>query len=185
MWNASWSKITVFTPNIIPAVIVPWGSLWTRIHYTKKRRHIIGYWKGWRRNSVIWLSAWDEAQYVFVQQASWQAMLWWVGLWKQEASGRSFLMCSSACYIWGTQMECTILFLVFWIQWVLAVPLNIYNTDLFWKQQQITTITSLDFFPKKSHLYIQTKFRKPKCIFFITASLLSSVVSCSLTPLLS
>lgn len=104
---------------------------------------------------------------------------------RTRSTRQEFLMCSSNCYIWWTQMECTKLFLVFWIQCVLAVLLNIWSTDPLWKQHKVTTITSLDLIPKKGLLCIQTGFKKPKYIFFISASLSSSMVNCSLTPLLS
>lgn len=58
-------------------------------------------------------------------------------------------MGNSVCYIWWTQVECTMLFLVFWVKCGLAVLLNIWSTNLLWKQLKVTEITSLGLIPKK------------------------------------
>lgn len=145
MWNAPHSKITGFILSIIPAVIFSWGCLCYQnsLHWKKVSHHwCLGVLKG-EFCDLSFSSIYLRSTSIMTSNV--------VGSWsvKIRSTRREVLMCSSAHCTWWTQMECTMLFLVFWIQWVLTVLLSICNTDLLWKQHKVTTITSLDLIPKK------------------------------------
>lgn len=63
------------------------------------------------------------------------------------------------------------LFLVFWIQWVLAVLLNICNTDLLRKQHKVTRIPSLNLILKKrSSLHSDRIYKAPMYFLHLSQS---------------